>query len=320
VVNANWWPEFLDNDSSFVPGPFKLHATLNISGTSFFAGEKGGVAPTVTRQYGEKRSFEEIPNSASTAATVAATKDAFIFDTGDEGSWQIWPLNDASAFHSNATLLKNWLNLPNQGFTVYRRSQWAGSVHAGYIAEEDRTMVDGLRQSLQQWDDWYTNNPPNPGTSHEFFMYINGHGSNGGFLVIYPRSGDKNKREWVTYSALAGWLNDFPAHVKIIVFIDSCYSGAAIETAAGPLRVLCENGRKATVITSADATHSVPTGRLPILDPPIVDFMQGEEIDHDNDRKKGDFYDRYREMFSQSWGRNPQRYLCPGQNSMCSTD
>jgi hypothetical protein len=119
----------------------------------------------------------------------------------------------------------------------------------------------------------------------------------------------------VFYREVFKTLNAFPRCVKIVVFIDSCQSGGAISALQG----LCE-GRLCgtTIVTAADAEHSA-LGPTWLSDSATEDFIE-ESGDLDGDAKKGDFGDCWQHMKSDGGFLNPQRFMCPGQTSMCSTD
>jgi len=163
----------------------------------------------------------------------------------------------------------------------------------------------------------------------EFFLYIVSHGTDDGF-DIYDPTGSGNEdyiRYWKVLReiGLDGWLSEFPAWVKLVIFIDTCYSGGAVKHLTA-VKNRCNTRRcGVTIITSSDADHPTPAGIrwvpfAPKLDSPTEDFMDGANKDHDGDGKKGDIRDRFEQMKKESGGLNPQLFICPWQESLCSLD
>ncbi|MCC6476354.1 hypothetical protein IT157_04790, partial [bacterium] len=49
-------------------------------------------------------------------------------------------------------------------------------------------------------------------------------------------------------------------------------------------------------------------------------WAEGEGEDYDNDGKEGDLGDRWLNLEDENSDYHPQRFMCPGQTAMCSTD
>jgi len=120
----------------------------------------------------------------------------------------------------------------------------------------------------------------------------------------------------ITYDFLNQWLSNFLPCVKIIVFLDACHSGAAIPRLEGQCNLRGDCGL--TIITTCSADEGTPTGDG-LTDSGTEDWSEGTD-DLDGDGTEGDLGDRWLNLEYENSSYSPQRYLCPNQTSMCSTD
>lgn len=177
-------------------------------------------------------------------------------------------------------------------------------------------MFNSLLHTIQRYRDRLTCELGG-GCCHELFLYLGAHGDTNGFYLFDANGSGANER--INYRELRDMLSGFAECVKIIVFIDACYSGAAIVW----LGDLCSSRSYycgATIVTATDATHEAAGGQGP-TDSATQDFLEdAANQDRDGDQRTGDFGDRWMHMQSQGQDYGPQRFICPGQTSMCSTD
>jgi hypothetical protein len=79
------------------------------------------------------------------------------------------------------------------------------------------------------------------------------------------------------------------------------------------------DGGGLTIVTTADEVSSAAAG-TGLIDSGTQDFMEATGLDLDADGKRGDFGDRRLRMRSHGPLADPQRWMCPGQTNMCSTN
>jgi len=300
VINASWQP--VVEQPGVTPSPFELIDSYEISDVTFYFGEGGGVGHTYDISH---KPVAQLPGGFSNVGLV--------FDCGDKKkSWTVGNIADNMA--EDADDVQEYLKA--NGFKVERISQYWGNAHTAFRRTKPGAMRDGLRDIIQGYANGLKCPPKDGSKCHEFFLYISGHGSADGFF-IYDPSGNGNS-DFVSYLLLTEWLCEILDCVKIVVFIDACYSGGAIK----PLEILCL-GREdcgVTIMTAADDKHTTPGGHGS-TDSATEDFIEGADEDYDKDGKEGDLRDRWEEMRrqGQDYGR-PQLKLCEGQKSLCSLD
>lgn len=219
----------------------------------------------------------------------------------------------ASTFSNIANQMGRYLRTY---YSVRQASQYRLSAYAPlelYDTSIPRSQNQGLDDSLNYYANLLTC-PTADGEDHEFFLYLGGHGDAKNFH-LYNMAG--TGFAMIRYDReLRPWLARFGPCVRIIVFIDACYSGGAI-TGSNSLRDLC-TGRPAgvTIMTAADDQHNAWAGAL--YDSATEDFLEVTE-DLDGDGTVGDLRDRWLRMESESYS-NAQLYTCPGQTSLGDLD
>jgi hypothetical protein len=209
---------------------------------------------------------------------------------------------------------------------------------------------------------------------HEFFLYITGHGKykndvEGIWIApmagvtIYEPSGsgwtpsrfgdppflhynsDKMPRRSAdgtlyyepSQESLYYALSKFGDCVKIIVMIDSCYSGSAIspfdpkkdeiiprkDFRYYQLPDLCPRDCGLTAITSTDVFSTAYAGGT-VWDSFTDDLFDAKDKDVDGDGKKGDFGDMVKSAVKEgeSWtvGTDPILFRCNNKDPLCSLD
>ena len=73
-----------------------------------------------------------------------------------------------------------------------------------------------------------------------------------------------------------------------------------------------------TIFTTCSADEGTPTGEG-VTDSGAEDWSEGTD-DQDGDGKDGDLGDRWQNLEDENSSYDPQRFMCPNQQSMCSTD
>ena len=298
VIDASWQP--VVEQAGVTPSPFELIDSYEILDVTFYFGEGSGVGHVNDIKHKE---VAQLPGGSSNIG--------LIIDCGDKDKpWTVGDIADNCA--DDADAIQEYLEA--NGFTARRISQYWGNSHKYLERTTPGAMRDRLRDIIQAYAKSFKC-PPDDAACHEFFLYISGHGNKNGF-AIYDASGNGNS-DFVYYSELNKWLLDMPSCVKIVVFIDACYSGTAIKQ----LENLCQ-GRECgvTIMTAADDKHTTPSGQGP-TDSATEDFMEGDDEDYDEDGREGDLYDRWEEMRKQGQGYGyPQIKMCKDQPSLCSLD
>jgi hypothetical protein len=292
VVSALWWPLILE--PGVTPAPFGLITSYLLSGVRFCYGEGGGTGHV--NDIDDKRDA----NPPQTPIMMCNCT-ALVIDGGDTNRF---PSDAADNFAEHADFIEDYLN--DNGFRVTRISQYWGNKHSKirYDPKKECTMnaqlksiIEGLANEQQKSIvKGSADNPP----SREFFLYINAHGYENGF-ALYDSTGSRDK-EFIKYSALYEWLDKFPKEVKIIIFIDSCHSGGAIDKLKD-LKDKIENGKieqraGLTIMTSTDRETPALSGELG--QSATRDFIQGRNADLDKDGKKGDLGDCWKSMADQA--------------------
>ena len=304
VVEAQFPPVFAEHDQTFeccrVGDPF------TVDGVLFCFGERG--APGEDNDISHKA---EAPRP-SASKPVDCRKLALVLDCGDLDDHGI--AGDlADDFADDAKDIAGYLG--DNGYAVQRISQsWENDIPA---LKNSLT----LRNDLEKMIDAYAGllACPQKQCCHEFFLYISAHGDKEGFHLYDPRGNSLFDR--VKYSQLDTWLSRFPSCVKIIVFVDACYSGNVITRMTKTLdRCNAETRCGVTIMTSSAADKTAPAGDIGSTSG-TEHFLDGEDEDHDGDGKEGDLYDRYHEMDEElEDDSDPQSKLCPNQTSYCSLD
>lgn len=248
-----------------------------------------------------------------TAIHVSGTgckKIALVVDGGDEEAEE---KHLADVMADDADAFAGWLS--DHQFEVSRRSQ-SRNHPAPHFPVQGSGPALNLLERIQQIGATEFSCDPDPGCCHEFFLYVGSHGSSTS-LSIYDPSGNGDSR-LLYYEELFEALAKFPPCVKIVVFIDACYSGVA----QNHLPRLC-TGRPcgATIVTAVDVSWTAPGGLPYETDSATQDFLEAEaRFDGDGDGKVGDFRDRWMHMKSERGNIVPVPATCPGQSGLCSTD
>ena len=306
VVDAKWYPQL--RVAGAPPEPFVESARGEVRGVPVIFGTGGGGAGTV--DLSGKPADGPIPPAPQHVA-AECKKVAWLLDGGEADDF--WSISTASSMADNAGIVAGFLE--GNGFEVSRTSQYSGNSLPGFYSSSGSISAK-IESRLQSIAAGMTcqceGNPP----CHEFFLYICAHGSenpNAGFSVYDPGGEDV---DYIRYSDLNTWLSFFQPCVKIIVFLDICYGGAA----EAILSLQCA-GRDCgvTLIMSCGESDSTPSG-WGTTDSGTEDWGDGSGEDNDGDGVEGDLGDRWREMEDQNSDYNPRRFMCPGQTEMCSTD
>ncbi|MCK4827165.1 caspase family protein, partial [bacterium] len=286
VVDASWWPVILEPETE--PSPFEFISVLEIQDIQFIAGKGSGG--------GVEHDISDKPDA--TAPEISKPEEcqnrkfALIIDAGEKRSVIFGGIPGPTAADNmadDATDMAKWLK--DKGYQVQRISQYWGN--------KEPTIKEHFSEKLEEIFNAYAKGLR---CCDSFFLYISAHAEEAdknGFLMYEP-SGKGVGLIWVPYSVLYGWLNKFANCTKITIFIDACYSGAAIED----LKKLRDNHSKVVIITSADDSHECPSGQT--IDSATEDFNDEPDKDNDGDGKNGDLGDRIQEMQEQGKSYNPQ--------------
>lgn len=304
VVGAQFPPVFVQQDQTFEC--YAVNESFAVDGVVFCLGERG--APGKNNDISHKT---EAPRPSPSAA-ADCRKAALVLDCGDLDDHGI--AGDlADDFADDAEDIAEYLGAND--YAVQRISQsWENDVPA---LKNSLTLRDDLEKMIDAYAALLK--CPAKECCHEFFLYISAHGDKESFHLYDPRGNGLSDR--VKYSQLDTWLSRFPSCVKIIVFVDACYSGNAITRLTKTLdRCNAETRCGVTIMTSSAADKTTPGGDIGSTSGTEY-FIDGEDEDHDGDGKEGDLYDRYREMANElEDDSSPQSKLCPNQTSYCSLD
>jgi hypothetical protein len=304
VVEGQLPPVFVEQGQTFLC--YTVSRTFVVDGVVFGLGHRG--APGKSNEISDKSEAAR----PSPSPAVDCRKVALVLDCGDLDDHLI--AGDlADDFAADAKKVAEYLEAND--YAVQRISQsWENSVPA---LKNSLTLRDDLEKMIDAYAALLK--CPAKECCHEFFLYVSAHGDKEGFDLYDPRGNGLSDR--VKYSQLDTWLSRFPSCVKIIVFVDACYSGNAITKMTKTLdRCNAETRCGVTIMTSAAADKTSPGGAGSSTSG-TQHFLDGEDEDHDNDGKEGDLYDRYREMKRElEDDSNPQSKLCPNQGSYCSLD
>jgi hypothetical protein len=241
-------------------------------------------------------------------------KIGFVLDFGESADgWGKGDGSSADNLADNADLVQSFLE--SNGFTVKRTSQYSGNSLPAFKPQNGND--DYMNDAFHSWILYYAAQLACPCTGangcHEFFLYICGHG-NKNYLELHEPGGDGVTP--VRYIDLNNWITQFLPCVKVIVFLDACQSGAAIPRLQGQCNLRADCGF--TMITTCDSLSCTPSGDG-LTDSGTEDWSQGTG-DADSDGKDGDLGDRWLNLEDENSDYHPQRYMCPNQPSMCSTD
>lgn len=313
LVTAHHEPLLLE--PGVAPRHFDEIAVAPIEGVTIRYGTGGGLR--AVSQVMPKPSPLSLAAAASLAppapgARGACQKQALVLDCGvDDNGYK--RDGTAGALADNAALAASFLE--DNGFSVDRISQAPGNNLPGLVPDNDAnyTMETKLRRKIesyaQEMDCPCDGDPP----CHEFFLYICAHGNKG---VFEFNRFDDSGGTVIHYSSVNEWLRAFPACVKVILFIDSCHAGSAIPDFSEQCNLRGDCGFTIFTTCSADDTTPVGSG---ITDSGTQDWAEGTD-DLDEDGKAGDLGDRWKSLEDENSDYGPQRSMCEGQTSMCSTD
>ena len=306
VVSADWAP-VLDVPGQ-ASGPFFQLASVNAGGTAFKIGMRGGKG--YVHDISHKANAQGITGSSG---TTRCKRKYLVFDAGDVDDG--WSDGGADEFSDDADQIQAWLEAAgfDEGMRV---SQYWENDHPCIRKVPPKGYGGGLGDLIKACGAWFEC-PPDSSCCHEFFLYLSGHGGPTLVQIANPDGGGGENGYALFEQDLFTWLNAFPPCVKIIVVIDACFSGGAVSA----LDDLCatRGGCGVTIVTTTDVESSGNLGEN-VIDSGTTDFMQGALFDFDGDGKLGDFYDRWTMLEIQNFWNSPQRFMCQGQNRMCSTD
>ncbi len=298
VVDALWWPQILE--PGVTPAPFGLIKSYQILGVSFKYGEGGGT--------GHVNNIVHKPDAkpSLTSREFNCIAIALVIDGGDTDKW--WgkggDLADNLAEHADS--IKYYLIANEYGLKdVKRISQYWGNKDPCIRNDpKDGTMNEQLKEIIEGFAQ-----DPNP--PKEFFLYIDAHGNESGF-ALFDSTGS-GKREFIWYSELYTWLSEFPETVNIVIFIDSCRSGGAIDELKKLENVSIGKRTGLTIMTATDDKTSADGGQrtFPFVaktDSATEDFLEGRNADLNKDGKIGDLGDCWKSLQNESAGYHPQCY------------
>jgi hypothetical protein len=313
------WPMLIEHPAGFQE-PFDEQGEETLDGVKFRFGTGGGSyledpdgdKPGDTLRANNESGRLQAPDTgrkSSVALDAPCKKIGYLFDAGE---WsECWGKQgfSAGAMADNAGLVESFLT--DNGFTTTRNSQYKGNdipaIKGGDIADKLKDKIQSFAAEFECPCDG------DPGC-HEFFLYICAHGEGEVVSLYEPR--DPNWG-WFKYQYLNDWLDVFPPCVKVIVFLDICNAGSAQDDLEAQCNLRADCGF--TLIMSCGPTDSTPAG-LGATDSGTEDWAEGEGEDYDNDGKEGDLGDRWLNLEDENEDYNPQRFMCPGQTAMCSTD
>lgn len=308
--------------------PFKLKGIFRIQGREAVNGTGGGGG--VLHDISAKAEAGAITGNSGTANVV---RRALVVDLGDKDG-NFWSGNGASAFAADADAMNTYL--AGKGFTVQRISQYWGNA-ASYLPLKRplhpldlAKALDDIIKSYQT----YFECPADTTFCHELFIYVSGHAvqaplrAEQGMMVFSATGGGESGL--YPYGDLKQSLRKLPRCVRVILFIDACYSGQAIPIMEdtyinNPAHPSTTNMRCTcgfTTITSTNAAKPASQGHGALqYDSSTEDFFQGADQDYNQNGVNGDFFDRWEHMRREGQGYSfPQRSMCPGQTSMWSVD
>ncbi len=309
VLPAFWSPILIQ--PGIEPSPFYLLASERINGKSFNYGTGGGLG--VERNTDHKQ--EVILPPGPVLDDPPCRKIGLVMDFGEsDDSWGKGDGTSADNLAENAGFVQSFLE--SNGFTVQRTSQYSGNSYPAFFPSSGNAdaMGDGLRNLILGYAGQLACPCDGLNGCHEFFLYINAHGNQG--YVELHEPGGKGGVTGIRYADLNTWLNSFLPCVKIIVFLDACHSGAAIQRLQGQCNLRADCGF--TIFTTCSEDEGTPTGEG-VTDSGSEDWSEGTD-DQDGDGKDGDLGDRWLNLEDENSSYDPQRYMCPNQQSMCSTD
>ncbi|MBU7018870.1 MAG: hypothetical protein HXS44_15280 [Theionarchaea archaeon] len=275
VVDARWSPLILE--PGVTPAPFGSIRSYQISGARFCYGEGGGT--------GSVNDTDHKPDAKPHLTSMMYNCTALVIDGGDMDSI----IHDAADnFAKHADLMKEYLE--DNGFDVVRISQYWGNDLPKI--RYDPNKEDAMNEQLKEIIEGFTSNPNPP---KEFFLYINAHGNEEGF-ELYDPTGSGRKPRFIFYSDLFESLSKFNKIVNIVIFIDSCYSGGAVDRLKENERIGQRTGL--TIITATD--NETPASSGEVVHSATQDFIQGRYSDFDEDGRVGDLGDCWISMREQA--------------------
>lgn len=306
VIGADW-PMLIDRPDGVVE-PFSLIAAEYFSGVHVRFGSGGGSifdGPDVN-----KPADTLLASSGPRSLDAPCKKLGFVFDAGDWSEFWEEEGISAGAMADNANYVQTFLE--GNGFDVTRRSQYTGNNYKAFKRPGD--MANQLRDRIRSFASEFECPCDGDPGCHEFFLYICAHGDGDVVSIWEP---GKDNFSWFKYEDLNSWLSGFPPCVKVIVFLDICKAGNAENDLAAQCNLRADCGF--TLIMSCDSDNSTPTGYGP-TDSGTEDWAEAADEDYDNDGKIGDLGDRWLNLADENSDYSPQRFMCPGQTAMCSTD
>lgn len=298
VLDAQWYPEITGIDLPF---------TTDEDVISF---REGGVSFTRKKGNG-KASPQDVSGKAAASNPVIRSdecvKVALIVDLGDSKS-----AANANHFAKESDAVAKFFE--SNAFTAQRISQAGGNTIPTLKGDkkDKKAMQNALRDVIQSYVDQLKF--VDTECCHEFVLYLSGHGSRRGVSITDP-SGNA-KTELLKYSDLQSWLSGFGQNVKVVIFIDACYSGASVNVMAN----LCKNRDWCgfTIMTASSSQRCTPVGRGNVKS--ATQHFLDETRDLDGDGKKGDSGDRWINMKKGNAANNPKLQKCSNNQPICSTD
>jgi len=253
VVNASWPPLIIE--PNVPPEPTKLIGSSLINDVLFTSASGSGKG---TPQDTSKKAdaFSQIKQINCKPGVI--TKTALVMDLGDK-KWTL-PQSLADNLSDEADMMAAYLE--DNGYSVIRVSQYWGNSHPSLqttftVPDALETVfilfLDEIRMNLICPPANSSSENPSPVCCHEFFLFIAAHGTSDGQIVIFKDDGSGQK-DGIELSDLAATLQLFPPCVKLITFLDSCYSGNLLKgESLRAIKSRCNlSPCGVTVITSTD--------------------------------------------------------------------
>lgn len=301
VVNALWEPLILE--PGVTPAPFGLICAYKIKGVDYRYGEGGGkgyvndiknkkdALPVKKKENLSHIKYPRIPRAYNCIALVIDGGD---IDPEEESDYKVEKYDGlADQFFREAASVEMYLR--DRGFYVQRISQHWGDNTRPTI-RYDPNKPNPMKDELEKIIEGLANLPD----VNEFFLYISAHGNEKGFVLHDPTG--SGKKVLITYEELSGWLSKFHKEINIVVLIDSCRSGAAIES----LKILIVRGREVWKVMTTTDDKAFAHGGEGKTNSATENFMEGENKDLDNDGKRGDLGDCSKSMIERDELRLPQ--------------
>jgi hypothetical protein len=310
VVDASWPPVILQPGVTLTPYSSIRSTVIDDVSFTGLTGSGAGITNSIS-----DKPVTSPPNMTNTTAECG-DRLALVIDGGDKD--KPWYKGDlADNFEKDANSIATWLE--TNGYRVFRISQYWGNKKDGAIP-----AVNGKNVSSKALEAVFAAFAKNLSCCDNFFLYIAAHGVEPAIMTppipnvppafkIYSATGDGNHEE-IGYDKLCRWLMEFPKCVKVTIFLDVCYSGAAIPYLTG----LRDKLSKVTILTATDDKTEAAGGQS--IDSATEDFMQGADKDNDHDGTKGDLGDRALQMWKEGKGYGAQICKDPAHDTLCDLD